>query len=109
MPEKREQSVNSDSAEQGGQYLEQMILCACVLGCFSRVQLLCVLPWTVVSQASLSMGFTGVGLLCPSFPGNLPNLGSNPRSPASPELAGFFYHQCPLGKTDVFSGPQLKP
>ena len=43
------------------------------------------IPWTVAQQAPLSMGFPRQeywsGLLCPS-PGDLPNPGSEPRSPA---------------------------
>ena len=41
-------------------------------------------PWTVASQAPLSMGFSrqdyGSGLSCPP-PGDLPNPGTEPRSP----------------------------
>ena len=50
----------------------------------SHVQLF-VTPWTVAYQASLSMGFSrpeySSGLPFPS-PGNLPNSGIEPRSPA---------------------------
>ena len=50
----------------------------------SRVQL-CVTPWTVAYQASLSMGFSRQeyqsGLPFPS-PGDLPDPGIEPRSPA---------------------------
>ena len=50
----------------------------------SRVQLF-VIPWTVVYQASLSMGFSRQGywsgLPFPS-PGDLPDPGIKPRSPA---------------------------
>ena len=56
----------------------------------SHVQLF-VTPWTVAYQASLSMGFSrpeySSGLPFPS-PGNLPNSGIEPRSPA---LAGRFF------------------
>ena len=51
----------------------------------SRVQLL-VTPWTVAHQALLSMGFSGQGywsgLPC-SPPGDSPNPGTEPRSPAA--------------------------
>ena len=65
----------------------------CVLSCFSRVWLF-VTPWTVACQAPLSMGFSRKeywsGLPCPP-PGDLPNLGIEPRSLMSPALAdGFF-------------------
>ena len=61
--------------------------CACVLSHFSRVWLFGT-PWTVAHQAPLSMGFSRQehwsGLPCPS-PGDLPNIGIEPASPA---LAG---------------------
>ena len=45
----------------------------------------CVTPWTVAHQVSLSMGFSRQkyrsGLSCPP-PGNLPDPGIKPRSPA---------------------------
>ena len=51
---------------------------------FSPAQL-CATPWTVAYQALLSVGFSRQeywrGLLFPS-PGNLPNPGIKPRSPA---------------------------
>ena len=57
---------------------------ACVLSCFSSVQLF-VTPWTVPHQPPLSMGFFWQeywsGLPCPP-PGDLPNLGTEPMSPA---------------------------
>ena len=56
----------------------------CVLSHFSHVQLFTTL-WTVVFQAPLSMGFSmqeyWIGLLLPT-PGDLPNLGIEPASPA---------------------------
>ena len=56
---------------------------ACLSHC-SSVQLF-VIPWTVTHQASLSMGFSRQeyrsGLPCPP-PGDLPNPGIEPRSPA---------------------------
>ena len=66
---------------------------ACVLSCFSRVQL-CVTPWTVARQAPLSMGFSRQeywsGLPFPP-PGDLPDPGIEPASLKLPALArGFF-------------------
>ena len=62
----------------------------CVLSHFSRVQL-CVTPWTVARQASLSMEFSRQeywsGLPFPS-PGDLSDPGIKPASPA---LAGRFF------------------
>ena len=55
-----------------------------MLSCLSRVRLF-VTPWTVAHQAPLSMGFSrqeyGSGLPFPS-PGDLPDLGIEPRTPA---------------------------
>ena len=66
---------------------------ACVLSCFSRVQLLVTL-WTVARQAPLSMGFSRQeywsGLPCPP-PGDLPCLGIEPESIMPPALAGGFF------------------
>ena len=60
---------------------------------FSRVQLSVIL-WTVAHQASLSMGFSRQefwsGLPCLP-PGDLPDLGIEPSSLTSPELAGRFF------------------
>ena len=57
----------------------------CMLSQFSRVQLF-VTPWSVARQAPLSMGFSRQeywsGLPFPS-PGDLPDPGIEPRSPAS--------------------------
>ena len=72
--------------------LPLVCVCACVRVCesLSRVQLY-VTPWTVACQAPLSMGFSKQeywsGLLCP-LPGDLPNPGIEPGSPA---LAGRFF------------------
>ena len=56
------------------------------------------MPWTVVRQASLSMGFSGQeywsGLAFPS-PGDLPNPGIEP---GFPSLEGEFFTAEPLGK-----------
>ena len=60
-----------------------------MLNCFSCVQLFAAL-WTVARQAPLSMGFSRQdywsGL--PSPPGDVPNPG---REPMSPALAGRFF------------------
>ena len=59
-------------------------------------------PWTVAYQASLSMGFSRQeywsGLPFPS-PGDLPNLGIEPRSPALEEDT---LTSEPPGKLDIF-------
>ena len=56
------------------------------------------IPWTVVGQAPLSMGFSRQeywsGLPCPP-PEDLPNLGFEPVSPA---LAGGFFTTGPPGE-----------
>ena len=66
---------------------------ACVLSCFSCVQLFATL-WTVAHQALLSLGFPRQeywsGLSCPS-PGDLSDPRIKPLSPASPALAGGFF------------------
>ena len=58
----------------------------CVLSRFSHVWLFAT-PWTVARQAPLSMGFSRQeywsGLPCPP-PGDLPDPGIEPQSPASP-------------------------
>ena len=59
-------------------------MCVCVLSHFSYV-LLFATPWTVAHQAPLSVGFSRQeywsGLPFPS-PGDLPDPGIEPRSPA---------------------------
>ena len=69
------------------------IMIICVLSHFSRVRL-CVTLWTVACQASPSMGFSKQeywsGLPCP-FPGDFPDLGSNPGSLTSLALTGSFF------------------
>ena len=66
---------------------------ACVLSCFSHVQLSST-QWTIACQALPSLGFSRHeywrGLPCPS-PGDLPNSGTEPRSLTSPSLAGRFF------------------
>ena len=59
-----------------------------------------VTPWTVARQAPLSMGFpqqeswSGLSFLSPGDP---PHPGMEPRSPASPALAGRFFTTEPPG------------
>ena len=69
----------------------------CVL---SRVRFFAT-PWTVARQTPLSMGFPRQeywsGLPFPS-PGDLPDPGIEPLSPASPALAGGFFTITPPGK-----------
>ena len=64
-----------------------------MLSCFSYVQLF-VTPWTVASQAPLSMGFSRQeywnGLPCPP-PGHLPDPGVKPVSLISHLLPGGFF------------------
>ena len=68
------------------------IFCACVLSCFSRVQLFVTL-WTVARQAPLSMGSSRQerwsGLPC-TPPGDFPNPGIGLASLMSPALAARF-------------------
>ena len=68
-------------------------LSACMLSCFSRVQLFMTL-WTVAHQAPLSLGFSRQGywseFLC-SPSGDLLDPGTEPMSLRSPELAGRFF------------------
>ena len=65
----------------------------CELSCFSYVGFFVIL-WTVDRQSPLSMGFFRQeywrGLPCPS-PGDLPDPGIKPTSPAFPALAGRFF------------------
>ena len=68
-----------------------------------------VTPWTVAVQAPLSMGYSrqeyGSGLLFP-LPGNLPDPGIEPVSPA---FAGGFFTTGPPGKPQgaALSGSDL--
>ena len=61
-------------------------------------------PWTVARQAPLSMGFSRQeywsGLPCP--PGDLPDPGIEPASPASPALAGGFFTTSAEALIDVY-------
>ena len=70
--------------------LRTVLYFACVLSQFRFF----VTPWTVAHQAPLSRGFSRQeywsGLPFPS-PGDLPNPGTKPVSPASPASAGRFF------------------
>ena len=73
----------------------------------SRVQLF-ETPWTLARQAPLSMRFSRQeyfsGLPFPP-PGDLPNPGIKPTSPACPALAGSFFSPETPGKPQVFVSP----
>ena len=77
------------------------LTCLCVHAQSLTCVQLFVTPWTVAHQAPLSVGFPRQeywsGLPFPS-PGDLPNPGIEPRSPASPVLAGRFFTTAPPGK-----------
>ena len=79
-----------------------MLVHACVLSRLSCVTL-CATPWTVMHQAPWSMGFSRQeywsGLPFPP-PGDLPNPGIEPVSPA---LVGRFFTPEPPGKTHTSS------
>ena len=70
------------------------ILCVCVCVCVCSVVPDSENLWTVAHQATLSMGFHRQeycrGLPFPP-PGDLPDPGIKPVSPASPALAGRFF------------------
>ena len=72
-----------------------------MLSCFSPVQLFAT-PWTVAHYVPLSMGFSRQeywsGLPFPP-PGDLPNPGIEPVSPASPAWGGGFLITVPPGKS----------
>ena len=63
-------------------------------------------PWTAAYQAPPSMGFSRQeywsGLPFPS-PEDLPNPGTEPKSSASPALAGRFFTTAPLGKPAIYN------
>ena len=63
-----------------------------------------VTPWTTALQAPLSVGFPRQeywsGLPFPP-PGNHPNPGTEPMSPAAPVLAGGFFNTEPLGNLNI--------
>ena len=75
--------ISWEGGQWGRIYLEDS-LWSCVLSHFSCVWL-CATPWTVVHQAPLSMGFSRQEY-CSGFPfpspGDLPNPGVEPGSPA---------------------------
>ena len=77
-------------------------MCVCVL---SHVQFF-VTSWTVAHQAPLSMRFPRQdywsGLPFPP-PGDLPDPGIEPETPASPALAGRFFPTEPPGKPHLLS------
>ena len=66
-----------------------------------------VTPWTIACQTSLSMGLSREvhwsGLPCPS-PGDLPNPGIEPLSPALQDDSLPLSH---LGNSDIYSNGQL--
>ena len=76
-------------------------------GCCSVVSD-CATPWTVAHQAPLSTGFSRPeywsGLPFPS-PGDLPNPGIEPMSPAFPALASIFSTTEPPGKPQIGAYP----
>ena len=65
------------------------------------------IPWTITHQAPLSTGFSRQeywsGLPFPP-PGDLPDPGIKPESPASPALAGGFFTSEPPGKINRIVG-----
>ena len=85
---------------KGGGSLYLDVVCVCV---FSHVQLFAT-PRTIAFQDPLSMEFSRQEywsrLPFPS-PGDLPNPGIKPTSPASPALAGRFFTTDPPGKSRV--------
>ena len=80
-----------------GPLLQLLSAQLCMLSCVR----LFATPWTVASQTPLSMEFSRQkfwsGLLVPS-PGELPDLGTEPTSFASPALAGRFFTTAPPEK-----------
>ena len=95
------QSVNSPSLFPPWETQLPVFMCVCVCVCMlSRVWLFATL-WTVVPQASLFKSFSRQeywsGLPCPP-PGELPDSGIEPASPASPALAGRFFTTVSPGK-----------
>ena len=69
------------------------LVCVCTLSRFSRVRLFAP-GWAAACQALLPVGFSRQaywsGLPCPP-PGDLPDPGIEPASPALPALAGGFF------------------
>ena len=68
-------------------------VCACVLSCFTCVQLFAT-PWTIARQAPLSTGFSRQehwsALPCPR-PGDLPDPWIEPAPVKTPVLVGRFF------------------
>ena len=79
-------------------------MCCCFPCTVLSGVLLFVTPRTVAHQAPLSMGFSRrepwSGLPCPS-PGDLPDPGMKPLSPAAPAVAGGFCTTAPPGNPRV--------
>ena len=85
------------SVLQEGVAVWKVPTCVCVL---SRVWLFATL-WTVAHQAPLFMAFFRQGYwsgLSFPFSGDPPNPGTEPESPVSPALAGWFFTTEPPGK-----------
>ena len=63
-------------------------------------------PWTIIRQAPVSMEFSRQGywsgLPFPT-PGDLPDSGIEPVSPACPALAGMFFTTAPPGKPPLMT------
>ena len=89
---------------QGDIFAIELLACVRAQSCLSHHVLLFVTPWDVAYQAPLSMGFPRQeywsGLSCPP-PGDLPDPGIEPRSFASPALAGRFFSTVPPGKPQL--------
>ena len=71
---------------------------SCMFSCFNCVQLFVTL-WTTAHQSPLLMGFSRQeywSALSFLTPGDLPNPGIEPTSPASPAEAGEFFTTEPL-------------
>ena len=81
-----------------------------VVQSLNRVRLF-VTPWTVTHQAPLSMGFSRQGywsgLPFPP-PGNLPDPGIEPVSPASPSLAGRLFTSEATGEVPLIHDMEAK-
>ena len=78
---------------KGTALVRHLLARACMLSCFSCVQLSAA-PWTTARQAPLSMGFSRQeswsGLLLPP-PGDLLDPGVKPATLMSPALEGTFF------------------
>ena len=80
---------------------EFLLVCLCAVSAVFSASGLFVAPWTVACQSPLSIEFSRQeywsGLPC-APPGDLPDPGIEPMSPASPALAGGFLTTAPPGK-----------